>query len=82
MYDEFIKSMKQLVKARGLNFAELSRQLGKEDSYVNHYLSEYKKGKRIFQGFLEEVTAFFEAGLVFTDGKYYLVAAKTKEEKA
>ena len=82
MYDEFIKSMKQLVKARGLNFAELSRQLGKEDSYVNHYLSENKKGKRIFQGFLEEVTAFFEAGLVFTDGKYYLAAAKTKEEKA
>lgn len=82
MYDEFIKSMKQLMKTRGLSMYELSRALGHEKSYVQHYIQENKKGKRIFQGFLEEVTAFFEAGLVFTDGKYYLVAAKTKEEKA
>lgn len=73
MYDEFLKTFRELVKADGINYQELSHKLGHEGGYIAYRMNELHTTGRVFAGFLEEVADYFGAGLVYTQGKYYLV---------
>ena len=73
MYDEFLKTFRELVKADGIDFQQLSHKLGYEGKYIAYRMDELSKTGRIFAGFLEEIADYFGAGLVYTQGKYYLV---------
>jgi hypothetical protein len=73
MYDEFLKTFRELVKEDGIDYQQLSHKLGYEGKYIAYRMDELNKTGRIFAGFLEEIADYFGAGLVYTQGKYYLV---------
>jgi len=72
LFEEFVKTLKQYMAEKGMNNADLSRELGQQESYVTHYLGEIKKGKYPYMGFLEEVADYFDAGIVYKNGYYYM----------
>ena len=73
MYEEFMKTFRELVREDGIDYQQLSHKLGYEGGYVAYRMDELAKTGRIFAGFLEEIADYFGAGLVYTQGKYYLV---------
>lgn len=73
MYDEFLKVLRELMAKDGINYQQLSHNLGHEGGYVAYRMTELHTTGRIFSAFLEEVADYFGAGLVYTQGKYYLV---------
>lgn len=73
MYEEFVKTFRELIREDGIDYQQLSHKLGYEGRYVAYRMDELAKTGRIFAGFLEEIADYFGAGLVYTQGKYYLV---------
>jgi transcriptional regulator with XRE-family HTH domain len=72
MFKPFCETLKQFMNNEGMRYADLSEAMGQSKQYVSYYLCMVDKGKRPSQGFLENTADFFNAGVVYKDGYYYM----------
>jgi transcriptional regulator with XRE-family HTH domain len=72
LFEEFLKTLKAFEDEKKLTHAQLSRELGQDASYVTANLANIKKNKNPAMSFLEAVADYFDAGIVYKNGYYYM----------
>ena len=69
----FVETMKQFVKDENLSNAKLSEALGQDQSYISTALMvKLKNNKNPAMSCIEAIADYFDAGIVYKNGYYYM----------